>query len=87
MIFHSLIQRKGMVVITIADEEEILEFFTGVMRRDCLGEDENIKFSDSFKAAELLGKYYGMFGGSRQSEAGDVIIVDNIAEKIRKMQS
>lgn len=76
-----------MVIITIADEKEILEFFTGVMRRNCFGEDENIKFSNAFKAAELLGKYYGMFGGGHQNETGDVIIVDNIAEKIGKMQS
>lgn len=76
-----------MIIITIADEKEILEFFTDVMRRDGFGEEENIKFSDSFKAAELLGKYYGMFGDKHQSEAGDVIIVDNIAEKIRKTQS
>ena len=58
----------------IADENEILEFFTYIMRR----KDEEIKFSDSFKAAELLGKYYGMFGGRHEESGGDVIIVDNI---------
>jgi hypothetical protein len=42
------------------------------------GQDENIKQSDSFKAAELLGKYYGMFSDKHGTEQGDVIIVDNI---------
>ncbi len=75
-----------MMVIAVADEKEILEFFTDVMRRN--GYDgESIKFSDSFKAAELLGKYYGMFGDKHHDNIGDVIIVDNIAEKIRNMQS
>lgn len=60
----------------IANEEEILDYLTYIMRR----EDENIKFSESFKAAELLGKYYGMFGDKRSNEVGDVIIVDNIPE-------
>lgn len=76
-----------MMIITIADEKEILQFFTDVMRRECFGEEENIKFSDSFKAAELLGKYYGMFSDKQKTENGDVIIVDNIAEKVGKMQS
>lgn len=75
-----------MMVIAVADEKEILEFFTDVMRRNGYDE-ESIKFSDSFKAAELLGKYYGMFGDKHHGDIGDVIIVDNIAEKIRNMQS
>ena len=58
----------------IANEGEILEFLTYIMRR----EDEEIRMADSFKAAELLGKHYGMFGGKSESGGGDVIIVDNI---------
>lgn len=60
----------------IANEEEILDYLTYIMRR----EDENIKISESFKAAELLGKYYGMFSDKHTNEVGDVIIVDNIPE-------
>ena len=37
----------------IANEGEILEFLTYIMRR----EDEEIRMADSFKAAELLGKH------------------------------
>ena len=64
----------------IANEGEILEFLTYIMRR----EDE-----DSFKAAELLGKHYGMFGGKSESGGGDVIIVDNIekAEQIKERKN
>lgn len=61
-------------MVAIAKEEEILEYLTFVMRR----EEEEIKISESFKAAELLGKYYGMFGDKKSGEVGDVIIVDNI---------
>ena len=52
----------------IANEGEILEFLTYIMRR----EDEEIRMADSFKAAELLGKHYGMFGGKSESGGGDV---------------
>ena len=61
----------------VANEEEILAYLTYIMRR----EDEDIRLADSFKAAELLGKYYGMFGDRKNTDIGDVIIVDNIAEK------
>lgn len=60
--------------MAIAKEEEILEYLTSIMRRD----DEETRFADSFKAAELLGKYYGMFSEKHNDEIGDVIIVDNI---------
>lgn len=61
----------------IAKEDEILEYLTYIMRRD----DEEIRLADSFKAAELLGKHYGMFGGKNEvSESGDVVIVDNIKD-------
>ena len=62
----------------IANEGEILEFLTYIMR-----------MADSFKAAELLGKHYGMFGGKSESGGGDVIIVDNIekAEQIKERKN
>ena len=68
-----------------ANEGEILEFLTYIMRR----EDEAIRMADSFKAAELLGKHYGMFGGKSESGGGDVIIVDNIekAEQIKERKN
>lgn len=69
--------------MAVAKEEEILDYLTYIMRR----EDEEIRMADSFKAAELLGKYYGMFGDKRNNEVGDVIIVDNISGVENAVQS
>lgn len=61
--------------MAIADGNEVLEYLTYIMRR----EDEEIKFSDSFKAAEMLGKYHGLFTDKRGGEThGNVIIIDDI---------
>ncbi len=69
----------GGDAVSVADENEVLEYLTDVMRRDGFNETDNIKFSDSFKAAELLGKHYGLFTESRAADTGEVIIVDNIS--------
>lgn len=69
----------GGEAVGIANEEEVLEYLTDVMRRDGFDETDNIKFSDSFKAAELLGKHYGLFSDSHASGAGEVVILDNIS--------
>ena len=60
----------------IAGKREILEYLTYIMRRE---DEETIRFSDSFKAAELLGKYHGLFKSGSEEESGDVIIVDDIS--------
>lgn len=62
--------------MAIAEKQEILEYLTDIMRRT----DENTKAAEAFKAAELLGKYYGLFKGGDDDEAGDVIIIDDIKE-------
>ncbi len=41
----------------VAQPQEILEFFTQVLR----GQYPGAKSADSFKAAELLGRRYGLF--------------------------
>ncbi len=64
--------------MSVAKEDDVLRFFTSIMRRSGKYKEE-IRLAESFKAAELLGKYYGMFAGGRRNDAGDVIIVDNIA--------
>lgn len=68
----------GGDAVSIANEKEVLEYLTDVMRRDGFDETDNIRFSDSFKAAELLGRHYGLFSDSHPSEAGSVTIVDDI---------
>ena len=72
--------------MAIANEEEILEFWSDIMRCDGY-HAENIKLSDSVKAAENLAKYYGMFGDRHSGDSGDVIIVANIAGKDNAVQS
>lgn len=52
------------------------------MRRDGYFAEE-IKFSESFKAAELLGKHYGLFGEKQEKKPvkkSGVTIIDNIPE-------
>lgn len=58
----------------IADKNEVLEFLTMTMRGDNM---ESIT-ANTFKAAELMGKYYGLFKGSGDEQCGDVIIIDDI---------
>ncbi len=64
--------------MSIAKEDEILEYLSDIMRRESYDDEDKIKFSDSFKAAELLGKHYGLFSEKRGGETGDVVIIDNI---------
>lgn len=61
----------------IADKKEVLEFFTMVMR----GEDMEGVSANTFKAAELLGKYLGLFKGDNAEAGQDVVIVDDIGKK------
>lgn len=62
----------------VADEKEILEFLTDIMRSD------EAKPSETTKAAELIGKHYGMFsdkqGAKDAKEVPDVIIIDDIPD-------
>ena len=60
----------------VAGKREVLEYLTYIMRRE---DEESVKFSDSFKAAELLGKYHGLFKSGSEEESGDVTIVDDIS--------
>ena len=57
----------------IAKADEVMEYFTRVMRgeeKDAFGLDVSI--SDRNKAAELLGKRYGMFTEKRRAPCGRV---------------
>lgn len=43
----------------VADADEVLEALTSILRRE---EEETVKPSEVLRAAELLGKRYGLFG-------------------------
>ncbi len=59
----------------VASEEEILKFLTDVMRR------EDAKSSEATKAAELIGKHYGMFSEKAAvRETAEVVIIDDIPD-------
>ena len=63
----------------IADDEEILQFLTSVMKGDAYIEKSDSIMKDRMKAAELLGKRQNTF---EQSELKNdaVIIVDDIVK-------
>ena len=78
----------------IADAQEILEYLTSVMRGEqkeeipllCRGgtqtlEQKDISAKDRIKAAELIGKRYGLFTDKLEVEGSAAIqILDNIPE-------
>ena len=49
---------------SIATEEEVLTVFTSIMRGEL--PDDKPKVAEVSKAAELLGKHYGLFDGKRE---------------------
>ena len=51
----------------VANEEEVAAFFSSVMRGDPAADERSPGVKDQLKAAELLGKHFGMFSG-RESE-------------------
>ena len=53
----------------IATTEEILEYLTSILR----GQNKELSAKDGMKAAELLGKRYGIFS-DKQESSGTVII-------------
>ena len=64
----------------VAGKTEILERLTEGMR----SEDENVKTSETMKAAELIGKHLGMFGDKNNQSSGiRVVIVDDISNDVQ----
>lgn len=64
----------------IAKEKEVLQVLTEIMRKE-----KDAKTSETLKAAELLGKYYGAFSAkSGKSEACNVYIVDDVPKTDEK---
>lgn len=65
----------------IADHNEVLEFFTYVMRRE---DPEGIKLSDSLSAADKLHKYYLQVNAEKKddSESGVIILAKSDLEEV-----
>ncbi|MEA5082712.1 hypothetical protein SDC9_200519 [bioreactor metagenome] len=60
----------------VADETEVVKFLTSVLRGD---EAEEVVVKDRIKAAQLLGKRYGMFTDKVKIDEDSVVqIIDNV---------
>ena len=86
-------QLKELHKSTIADAQEVIEYLTSVMRGECKEEVlrlsgdgiqtiDNIEVSakERIKAAELIGKRYGIFNDKVSLEIEPVVIIDNVPE-------
>jgi len=52
----------------VADETEVAAFFSGVMRGEPAADEKPPGVKDQLKAAELLGKHFGMFDSKDSGE-------------------
>jgi phage terminase small subunit len=60
----------------VADAAEVVEFLTSVLRGN---DTEEVVVKDRIKAAQLLGKSYGMFTDKVQADGDSVVqIIDNV---------
>lgn len=60
----------------VADEVEVVQFLTSVLRGD---ETEEVVVKDRIKAAQLLGKSYGMFTDKVKIDGNSVVkIIDDV---------
>lgn len=65
----------------IADDVDILQFLTSVMKGDAYKEKSDSAMKDRMRAAELLGKRQNIFEQAIESKNDAVIIVDDIVNK------
>lgn len=65
----------------IADDVEILQFLTSVMKGDAYKEKSDSAMKDRMRAAELLGKRQNIFEQIAEVKNDTVIIVDDIVNK------
>lgn len=69
---------------TIADEQEVLAAITSIMRRDT--PEDRPKVAEVTKAAELLGKHYGLFdSGRKEAPPQRSAVAVQIDKAIREM--
>ena len=60
----------------VADEAEVVKFLTSVLRGD---DAEEVVVKDRIKAAQLLGKSYGMFTDKVKIDGNSVVqIIDDV---------
>ena len=57
----------------VADETEVAAFFSAVMRGEVAADEKLPGVKDQLKAAELLGKYFGMFKEREGKSIGETV--------------
>ena len=67
-------KRKTAAKAKTADKNEVLEFYTQLLRME-----RDAKIAEAIKAAEFFVKYYGMIEKDGEDESKKVVIVDDIA--------
>ena len=65
-------QKRGRKRI-VADEKEVAAYFTGVMRGQLAADEKLPGVKDQLKAAELLGKHFGMFREQERDERAETV--------------
>ncbi len=65
-----------------ADAREIVEYLTGVMRGDCTDADGTAPaIRDRLKAAELLGKRWGIFTDKVSLDVQPVVLINDLPDE------
>ncbi len=64
-----------------ADAKEVVEYLTSVMRGECTGEDGSpASIRDRLKAAELLGRRYGIFTEKVSLDVQPVTLINDLPD-------
>ena len=58
---------------SVADETEVAAYFTAVMRGKEAADEKLPGVKDQLKAAELLGKRFGMFSGREKEDGAEPV--------------
>jgi len=65
--------RVRLGVAAMADETEVAAFFSAVMRGTPAADEKPPGVKDQLRAAELLGKHFGMFTDREKSGGGEPV--------------
>ncbi|MCL2828690.1 MAG: terminase small subunit [Oscillospiraceae bacterium] len=66
----------------VADEKEVAAFFSAVMRGEPAADEKLPGVKEQLKAAELLGKHFGMFADRESRGAGDLGSVEFVGDEL-----
>lgn len=73
-------QQQGSA-LEVAQNDEILQFLTSIMRGDEYEQRKDSVIKDRMRAAELLGKRLKLFDAKEEEQDTKIIIIDDISSK------